>query len=111
MMQMHMGTHGGGAGAAEDIDNMSFEQLLERFGIGNDRRAAEDSTIASLPTAVLKEDDRDDCGGANQCSICLEDLKAGDEVTRLPCKHGYHHACITEWLRNVSNCPVCKAAV
>ncbi len=105
-MMMQMGTDG-----AEDIDHMTFEQLLDRFGIGNDRRAAEESTIAALPTTVLTEDDKDDSGGAKQCSICMDDLKAGEKVTRLPCKHGYHHTCITEWLRNVSNCPVCKAAV
>lgn len=44
------------------------------------------------------------------CSICLEAAE-GDVIT-LPCRHGYHRACIGEWLkasRGVLRCPLCRA--
>jgi hypothetical protein len=106
------GDTGTSAGAATpNVDQMSYDQLLARFGFGTDARAASESTISSLPTEVLAEDNVDDSGLPNQCAICLENLLCGEQVRRLPCKHIYHTACIDEWLRNVSSCPVCKSRV
>lgn len=33
------------------------------------------------------------------CRVCLYDFKKGESVCTLPCKHEYHHNCITEWLK------------
>jgi hypothetical protein len=42
-----------------------------------------------------------------QCSICTEDFKVGEDVRVLPCKHQFHPACIDPWLINVSGtCPL-----
>ncbi|RBR12380.1 uncharacterized protein FIESC28_08640 [Fusarium coffeatum] len=44
-----------------------------------------------------------------QCSICTEDFKVGEDVRVLPCKHQFHPACIDPWLINVSGtCPLCR---
>ncbi|ETO34931.1 hypothetical protein RFI_02143 [Reticulomyxa filosa] len=34
----------------------------------------------------------------NQCCICLENFKDGDEIRRLPCLHIFHTSEIDEWL-------------
>ena len=45
-----------------------------------------------------------------ECVICLEDFKADDMVTPLPCdkRHYFHSKCIEEWSANHNDCPLCK---
>lgn len=44
------------------------------------------------------------------CPICIEDIKDADEKTLLPCKHGFHTACIHYWSeRGGRDCPMCRA--
>ena len=40
------------------------------------------------------------------CSICLE--KFDDNHVTLPCKHHYHENCIMKWLKDKTNCPLCR---
>jgi hypothetical protein len=41
------------------------------------------------------------------CTICEEYFQAGQDVRLLPCKHGFHPACIDPWLLNMSaTCPL-----
>eukprot|EP00753_Platysulcus_tardus_P007371 PLAT15161.1.p3 GENE.PLAT15161.1~~PLAT15161.1.p3 ORF type:complete len:241 (-),score=72.84 PLAT15161.1:168-890(-) len=42
------------------------------------------------------------------CSICLEDMSAGDETRRLACGHHFHPTCIGSWLRKKNECPACR---
>lgn len=44
----------------------------------------------------------------NQCSVCLEQFKDGEELRMLPCMHRYHCGCIDRWLAQSPACPVCK---
>jgi len=46
-----------------------------------------------------------------QCSICLCEFEANEEVRRLPCKHYFHKGCIDGWLRISRACPMCNADV
>lgn len=99
-----MGVRGG------DIDNMSYEQILDMFGNGMENRGADERTIHNLPSSTvtnvsdLPEDQR--C-----CSICLEDFQNNDKVRRLPCLHFFHEDCVDRWLRSSASCPVCKHSV
>jgi hypothetical protein len=46
------------------------------------------------------------------CSICFEDMKSGDELTRceLTCKNSFHFGCMKLWLDSGHNtCPLCRA--
>ncbi|KAH9282178.1 E3 ubiquitin-protein ligase ZNRF2 [Echinococcus granulosus] len=40
-----------------------------------------------------------------ECSICLEDMKAGDRIARLPCLCIYHKKCIDNWFQRKQTCP------
>ena len=47
----------------------------------------------------------------NECLICLESFKEGEDfVTPLACdaRHMYHSDCIETWLKNDNCCPFCK---
>jgi hypothetical protein len=52
-----------------------------------------------------------------QCLVCLEELEAGQAMSRLACGHTFHHACMCTWLvsqlesKHVGACPHCKHAV
>ena len=40
------------------------------------------------------------------CAICLEDVHEGARFLR--CMHGFHRACIRQWLRRRPACPTCR---
>jgi hypothetical protein len=114
MMRASGGGAGGGFGAAgmggmpaQDLDGMSYEQLLQRFGDGSENRGADEGTIRSLPAAAVADPSKlpEDC---RDCSICLETFEAGMMRKTLPCLHGFHQTCIDKWLRTNGACPICK---
>lgn len=48
---------------------------------------------------VLSEDKE------QECAICLDELKQGDTVARLPCLCIYHKSCIDQWFQVNRSCP------
>jgi hypothetical protein len=47
--------------------------------------------------------------GYKDCSICIEEFKQEDVVTKLPCKHIFHTTCIKHWLCSEKvTCPSCR---
>ncbi len=96
----------GGASAGND-----FEQLLSIFSPPQ-TRGADASSIRSLPTNQLTEDDVNRLPKDHQtCSICLYAFEAGDEARRLPCFHVFHSSCIDPWLGQNAKCPICMHEV
>lgn len=100
-----------------DVDNMSYEELLElgeRIGyvstglkeeeIGRCLRKIKLSLVNDLPPHLSKQVDR-------KCSICQEEYEDDDEMGKLDCGHSYHIQCIQQWLAQKKSCPVCKAEV
>ena len=108
--RMHM-MHASGAPGRENIDNMSYERLLEVFGDGSENRGASSRDIASLPVSTISDPNRDLPEDKRECSICLEEFSKGDERTCLPCLHGFHKDCVNRWLESNGICPVCKTSV
>ncbi|XP_017970511.1 PREDICTED: uncharacterized protein LOC18610465 [Theobroma cacao] len=45
---------------------------------------------------------------AENCAICLEELKVGSDASRMPCSHIFHGDCIEKWLKQSHYCPVCR---
>ncbi|KAL3783370.1 hypothetical protein HJC23_013415 [Cyclotella cryptica] len=115
---------------------LSYEELLERYGLGNEnRRGASEGVIDSYPVAVVGEDDDQESVGSKlkhdqkeedlsssttkttgnvdygTCGICLEDYQKGEQKKTLACPHSFHKECIDRWLKQVASCPVCKKEV
>lgn len=48
-------------------------------------------------------------GSCALCAVCLEDVRAGEMVRRLPaCGHLFHVCCVDTWLRSHRTCPICR---
>uniref|UniRef100_A0A0E0KCR2 RING-type E3 ubiquitin transferase n=1 Tax=Oryza punctata TaxID=4537 RepID=A0A0E0KCR2_ORYPU len=48
-------------------------------------------------------------GGAHMCAVCLEDVRTGEMVRRLPaCGHLFHEDCVDVWLRVHRTCSLCR---
>ncbi|CAD2220807.1 Ring finger domain/Zinc finger, C3HC4 type (RING finger)/RING-H2 zinc finger domain containing protein, putative [Angomonas deanei] len=96
-------------GIDRDIDDMSYEELLEleeRMG----------SVSKGLPEAKIPEYLK----GANPpqegtCAVCLSEWTTADTSETCcqlsPCRHVFHKDCIKQWLLANKQCPLCKQEV
>jgi hypothetical protein len=67
-------------------------------------RAAE--ILSKLPRTQWKP--RHVCSEAEECSLCLDNFKKGEDILTLPCEHFFHENCLTPWLIKSNLCPMCK---
>ena len=53
------------------------------------------------------------CIEINTCSMCLDDMNQGDQVSKLECGHSFHPVCIENWILeyNKQHCPNCRSEV
>ncbi|KAI9696835.1 MAG: hypothetical protein M1836_005197 [Candelina mexicana] len=93
----------------EALDRV-ISQLMEQHTSGNAPGPASAAAIAALPRKKMDTTMLDDSGTA-QCSVCMEDVPIGQEVTLLPCSHWFHHECIAMWLKEHDTCPHCRAGI
>ncbi|OMO63331.1 Zinc finger, RING-type [Corchorus olitorius] len=48
---------------------------------------------------------------SRDCSICLESFQDEEVLTRLPCGHRFHFACLDPWVRTCGDCPYCRRSI
>ena len=48
------------------------------------------------------------CSSIKECPISLEQFKEGESIIELPCKHIFNEINIKNWLKEKTNCPVCR---
>ena len=102
-----------------NVDDMSYEELLDRFGPGIEGPAAAPaSAVRAVPRRRLTGEDvealvRNETRSTERaCCVCLEDYGKGDTVKTLPrCGHRFHAHCIDRWLLCRNACPVCRVGL
>ncbi len=47
----------------------------------------------------------------NECPVCFEKFKRGDEIVVLECGHVFCGECFRQWDQNKRNCPLCRKRV
>jgi hypothetical protein len=62
-------------------------------------------------TSLYYGDNMEPIDTAKMCSICLSEYAPNELILMLPCRHTYHCTCVTEWLHNHTQCPLCKQDV
>jgi hypothetical protein len=104
--------------AMDNIDQLSYEQLLElQERIGHVKVGLTPQQISRLPlitlrtTSALSTQAAAGACGSSRCVICCEDYAIGDALRLLPCRHGFHQQCIDAWLDGHKKCPVCQCDV
>jgi len=45
------------------------------------------------------------------CTFCLDEMKVGEELCRLPCMHTFHRRCVYAWLERDRRCMLCRLDV
>lgn len=133
----------GGTGLGNNIvlqPDESFEELIQRFGLGTENRGASADVIDSYPVEVVRgaggndennQDFKESVGSGKTacsessssheattdlgtCGICLEDYTEGELKKTLSCPsrpHSFHKDCIDKWLKLDASCPMCKNSV
>ncbi|XP_061353245.1 uncharacterized protein LOC133298023 [Gastrolobium bilobum] len=97
-----------------DVDNMSYEQLLElgeRIGYVNTGLNEDEMGLNISKIKLLISNDAPKHQTEKKCTICQEEYESDDELGRLSCEHSYHFQCIKQWLVHKNFCPVCKQEV
>ena len=53
--------------------------------------------LRMLPFTATEKDCVVEDGGAQECTICMEEYEVGDQLVRLECLCKFHQTCIVEW--------------
>lgn len=70
----------------------------------------DDALIKSI--TVCKYNKGDGLIEGTDCSVCLSEFEEDESVRLLPkCSHAFHVHCIDTWLKNHSNCPLCRSTI
>ncbi|KAH8827582.1 hypothetical protein DL96DRAFT_1599521 [Flagelloscypha sp. PMI_526] len=97
---------------------MGDYELSRRMGAVKPKRGTPDEIMKKLEVLVFKDvkKAKTPCAKGKQkeeekerCFICLDDYDDEDEILRIPeCTHYSHKACLEQWLRDATTCPVCR---
>jgi E3 ubiquitin-protein ligase RNF115/126 len=93
----------------EGLDRI-VSQLMEQTATSNAPGPAPQAEIDALPRKNVTEDMLGEEHTA-ECSICMDEVNIGEQVTELPCKHWFHHQCVSAWLKEHDTCPHCRKGI
>ena len=101
--------HGDGVFTQEAFDRILGE-MMDNNGGSNAPGPASAAAIAALPKRIVDKSMMGSDGQA-ECSVCMDNVEIGDEVTTLPCKHWFHEQCVGIWLKEHDTCPHCRKGI
>ncbi|KAI3393216.1 hypothetical protein diail_4543 [Diaporthe ilicicola] len=101
--------HGDAVYTQEGLDRI-ITQLMEANPQSNAAPPASESAIEKLEKKKLDRQMMGDSAKV-ECTICIDEMHLGDEVTVLPCKHWFHGECVVLWLKEHNTCPICRAPI
>ncbi|KAL4897505.1 hypothetical protein BDV59DRAFT_190490 [Aspergillus ambiguus] len=105
-----------GENGSEDMREAHIRDCIEshgRQGRSPSRQRGSPVAQASVPVrmiafAATEKDCLGQDGGAQECTICMEDYEVGQPLVRLECLCKFHKRCIVEWFERKKECPVHK---
>ncbi|KAH6635446.1 hypothetical protein B0J18DRAFT_47775 [Chaetomium sp. MPI-SDFR-AT-0129] len=101
--------HGDAVFTQEALDRI-ITQLMEASPQTNAAPPASETAIGNLEKKKV-DDEMLGPEGKVECTICIDEMKKGDEVAVLPCKHWYHGECVVLWLKEHNTCPICRKPI
>jgi E3 ubiquitin-protein ligase RNF115/126 len=109
LMGPRTGRDGDAVFTQEAFDQV-ITQLMEQNQGSTAPPPASAEAINALPKKRVTEDMMAEDGKV-ECSICMDDLEVGAEITVLPCDHWFHPECIKVWLKEHDTCPHCRKPI
>ena len=103
------GRHGDTVFSDEALDRV-ITQLMEQNNPNSAPGPASAAAIAALPKEKINKSMLGSDGKA-ECSVCMDAVDVGEEVTMLPCKHWFHEDCVGAWLKEHDTCPHCRQGI
>ncbi|KAL8693741.1 MAG: hypothetical protein Q9218_001486 [Villophora microphyllina] len=101
--------HGDAVYSQEALDRI-ISQFMDAHNGSSAPGPASAQAISALPKkSVTKEMLGSD--GKAECSVCMDNVELGDEVTVLPCSHWFHGECVGAWLKEHDTCPHCRQGI
>lgn len=102
-------THGDAVYTEEALDRVISQFMEAQNGTG----APGPASAAAIDALPKKEADKSMMGndGKAECSVCMDNVEIGDEVTELPCNHWFHGDCVGAWLKEHDTCPHCRQGI
>ena len=108
LMSMMMGLRRRNVVEYPNVDNMSYEELLDlEERMGKVSKGLSEEKIQKLK----KEKYVKGKFSEDKCIICQYEYKIDEQLIILPCKHNFHLECIIEWLKKEKTCPFCKSEI
>ena len=102
-------THGDAVFTDEALDRI-ITQMMDQQNANSAPGPASAAAIAALPKQKVDKSMLGSDGKA-ECSVCMDAVEIGDEVTMLPCKHWFHGDCVGAWLKEHDTCPHCRSGI
>ncbi|OJD34482.1 ring finger domain protein [Diplodia corticola] len=119
LLNPQLAAHGDAVYSQEALDRV-ISQLMEQNATGNAPGPASAAAIAALPKKRVTREmvgagdsppDFPESELHGECSICMDEVPIGAEVTELPCGHWFHGQCIEAWLGEHDTCPHCRKGI
>lgn len=101
--------HGDAVYSEEALDRI-ISQFMEAQNGSSAPGPASAAAIAGLPKKNV-DDSMLGSDGKAECSVCMDNVSVGDEVTVLPCSHWFHGECVGAWLKEHDTCPHCRQGI
>ncbi|KAF7012873.1 hypothetical protein CFC21_027022 [Triticum aestivum] len=93
------------------ISDFGHDDVYEIFG-DISLRGLSGESLRKLPHYVVTDQVHSTFQENLPCTICLQDMVAGETARRLPnCSHAFHQPCVDKWLFTHGSCPVCRQHV
>ncbi|PON64097.1 43kDa postsynaptic protein [Trema orientale] len=79
-------------------------EMAATVGVAPAAKAA----VEELEKFICEADDDACSGDVMTCTVCMDDMLSGTELTRMPCCHVFHGDCIVKWMEMSHSCPICR---
>ncbi|KAJ5959697.1 uncharacterized protein N7479_006847 [Penicillium vulpinum] len=107
---LNMGRSGDAVYSQQELDRVIMQLMENTGGTSTAAPPASDAAVQALPKKKINEEMMGSEGKA-VCSICMDNVDLGLEVTVLPCTHWFHFNCIHAWLTQHNTCPHCRRSI
>ena len=95
---------------SEEAFDRIITQFMEQTAGSSAPGPASPDAIQQLPKKAVDKSMLGSDGKA-ECSVCMDNVDVGDEVTVLPCRHWFHGDCVGAWLKEHDTCPHCRQGI